>query len=305
MAKFNIAPEIATKSLAAGAYRNMDFIFGITVDNVVNNAMTVMSNAMNDFNSFTYGFEQGVRTSRRTFLNAHQVAATKARAAMLARYDATDEHTKPYRTNPAAARMRRFAGGRLRAALESPGMFAVSYDSIGIGDVSLLNEAAPQWARLNFGAGGAGEESYSVGPAQGTFAQGFNAGSSRLTSGPGPRPEFEIPEGFWFSGNRFYPYSAAIAAAARSGQDPEHALIAFASATAIGARGIYLHYSHKTQRTEARFQRRRITRGIRARRFIDAGIVELFGALGQEYQRITEHWFVEAERGRGPFKGGY
>lgn len=298
---------LAAEGLRANAFKNTDFFFAVTVEQMINNASTMLNQIMTDFDGFSEAYGESVRGSRRTFAAAHTRAAEQARAAMIRRFDETDEKRTAYRTDPKDARLRRYAGGRLRSAISDPDFFQISYNSIGVGDIEKLNKEAPQWARLNFGAGAAaesGSRAVQGGGASGyasNFTRYFQAGATTVLSKPGPRPAFSIPRGFWFEGHKFYPYSRSIAAAARTGQSPESA----SDASAVGASGIYSHYSGRGSAApvvgSAVFQRRRETRGIKAHRFIDAGIFQLFTSLGNEYQRIVDGWRSQAEKGRGPF----
>lgn len=194
--------------LKANAYLDAEFIFGITVDQIINNARSSLGNMMQDFQTFSENYEKQVKQSRKTFAAAHVRAAERAQAAILLRYDETHEGRESYRTNPAEARLKRFAGGKLRRALSSPSFFQVSYNSVGLGNLDLLNSQAPQWARLNFGAGAAANSGskFSSGKGSGgyssNFSRFFNAGATRLVSQPGPRPGFTIPRGFWFDENK-------------------------------------------------------------------------------------------------------
>lgn len=295
---------LASAGLRANAYKSVDFAFAATVNQLINNASSVLNQMMSDFQGFSEAYGESVRGSRRTFAAAHTRAAERARGAMLRRYDETDEKRSAYRTDAKDARLRRYSGGRLRSVLADQSFFQVSYNSIGIGDLEKLNKEAPQWARLNFGAGGAagGGSAISGGTGGGGYASNFTryfqAGATTLLEKPGPRPPFLIPRGYWFEGHKFYPWSRAIASAARSGDNPETA----GGANAVHAGGVYAHYAgRQAQSTSAIFQRRKFTRGIKAHRFIDAGIFELFSSLGGEYQNIVDNWRIEAEKGRGPF----
>lgn len=128
----------------------------------------------------------------------------------------------------------RFSGGVLGAALRSPDQVRVTAFSVSIIDKELLDKAAKQWRRLNFGAGGGGIEGDMTTPGR------FRVSGLGMVMGlpPDPRPAFKMPRGVW-----------------RPGTEPGEEAVP-------GTSGF-----HPTQR-QLTFP----TRGIAARNFLDSGI---------------------------------
>lgn len=149
-----------------------------------------------------------------------------------------------YRTND------RYSGGRLLHALQEREMAVGTADGIGFINVGILDAAARQWARLNFGASPG--EGYS-GTAQGTPLARIQFGSNQGTSlrlGGGMSPGFRVPQrGFgYFEQNRFF----------------------------IGAPGRRSKVSGRfASKKDLSVFRSRPSSGIRPRRFLDQGLVSL------------------------------
>ena len=90
--------------------------------------------------------------------NVHLKAAQAAQQSMLSRYS---KIVKPrsvgdYRAD-APGKWRRYSGGQLERALASPNFYRASKDGILWGLKEPLDQAAPQWYRLNYGAGPRGQ----------------------------------------------------------------------------------------------------------------------------------------------------
>lgn len=300
-----ITPElgILEANLRANAYKQVDFIFGATIRNFIQNGTSTIGVIMKDFEKFVEVYDKELKGSRAKFRDAHQISAEKARSAMLRRYDETNENRPSYRTNPTDARLKRFADGKLRNALASPEMFQISYQSIGFGNTALLDKEAPQWARLNWGAGGVANSGAGFSPgSQGgsgyksNFSRFFNVGATTLAESPGPRPAFSIPKGFWFDGTKFYPYSRQLSDLAHAGGNPEGGA---AQGNIPGSGGLLAHYAGAGRRgklsSSVAFQKRMETKGIKAHRFLDAGLFELFSSVGNEYQKIVDGWMEKAK----------
>lgn len=89
--------------------------------------------------------------------NVHEKAAQAAQQAMLNRYA---KIVKPrsvgeYRSQ-AAGKWKRYSGGQLEAALASPNFYRAAQDGILFANITHLDERAPQWYRVNYGAGARG-----------------------------------------------------------------------------------------------------------------------------------------------------
>lgn len=174
----------------------------------------------------------------------------------------------------------RYAGGALRRALASPDFFRATPRGLDFINISLLDQEAYHWHRLNFGAlprGQGSTRSYEVRwGGLVAIAIGFNEG---------PSHEFGMPPGFWIAqegkagprsrhvttGNTFYPFS-------RVGSVP-----------GTGVKGSLVR-----QRAVP------VTQGIVARHFLEAGLETIATTLPVAYQEYYRTVFEEAERGIGP-----
>lgn len=105
-----------------------------------------------------------------------------------------------------------------------------------------MNARAQHWARLNFGAGAAGLASS---PAR-TYQIGLRGAGQTVGFRTGPRPAFRIPKGWWFEGGENVPPGMPVAGSA--------------------------FYLRPITKATAAPQTPMITRGIGARRFLDAGL---------------------------------
>ncbi len=134
-------------------------------------------------------------------LAAHTEIAHEAQAAVVAAYEAarsSGRQSPPYRSD-LAGKNHRYAGGALLRALQDPAFVVATPEGINYANLFLLDITAKQWARLNFGAGGAG------GVAGRSFAVRWsNLVVASLGFAEPARAPFSLPAGFWL-GEAFYP----------------------------------------------------------------------------------------------------
>jgi hypothetical protein len=165
------------------------FLFAVNESTVVNDQVRAFAEAMH----------QLTRHSRSQLAQVHTQVAEKMQDAVVADYDKAKSR---YGRNISSYRLTtRDAGGKLRAALESNIFYRGTYDGIGFVNVSLLNNVARQWHRLNFGARPAG--TYSPRLYQARFGNLVAGAFGYL--GEGPSPGFGLPEGFFTREGAFYP----------------------------------------------------------------------------------------------------
>lgn len=217
---------------------------------------------------------------------AHETIARKGQDSVLRSYDQTvtgrnKRRLGPYRdvdypaNNP---RNRRFADGKLRAALASQDFWEADAQGIRFINVDELNRKAKQWARLSAGAGGRG-----TGSRQRFEVRWGGLVVAALGLNMRPSPTFMIPKGYWFDPNsgqpvgpgargssQFYPLGEGPRASARQ------------TTTAVTQEGT---------RVRIPLQRRRMTAGIQARNFLDAGVRRISRELGPTYERMHKDWF--------------
>lgn len=203
--------------------------------------------------AFLEASEQGIAEIRTGMARANAKIAIDVRKAILERFDETSLHTPEYRASAKHDKNIRYTGGVLRRVLASEGFVQSDADGIYMGDVAVLDDAARQWARLNYGAGGAGSGG-------GSTATGRISDIDITLSDPtGPRPGFNLPAGRWF-GREFYPISELDNQGALSGGRARH-------------RG----------RFGSNISSARPTRGIRAQHWTDAGLQVIAEQIGPAY----------------------
>lgn len=218
-------------------------------------------------------------------IRVHQDIGIAAQAATIEAYESRPERSgvAPYRvgTDP---RRTRFADGALLRALRSTGFYSATANGVAIINMDLLDRAARQWRRLNFGAGGGADKP------PGHYALELLDASIGLS--PDPRPAFALPPGFWIrNGERvaageagtaaFYPRSFAIqeSEAGKTGKR-------VTPVSGLGARGRATGF--------------RMTRGIRATNFLDAGVKEVANTLAPSYLTMYQE-FYRSQLGRAHF----
>ncbi len=156
---------------------------------------------------------------------------------------------------------KRFAGGRLLRALEDPSMAVGTSYGIGFINTALLDSVAAQWFRLNFGASpGTGYSGVVHNRPNARVQFGSNQGFS-LSLGESMGSGFRIPAGSFFGG-AFFPTAKSWKKAGFNSKERSG-----------GTRG-------------------GTTSGIRPRRFLDAGLVNLAENFGQAYK----NFFADALR---------
>ena len=87
--------------------------------------------------------------------NVHTKIALDAQRSMVNRYIKIVEPRSvgDYRSDETNPKWRRYGGGRMLKAISSPTFFRASKDGILWANISELDKQAPQWYRLNYGAG--------------------------------------------------------------------------------------------------------------------------------------------------------
>lgn len=219
--------------------------------------------------------------------------AEEARQAILQAYDASGiGGGKPYRQNETSPKLKRYAGGAMRRALQSPGFYSTSASEIRLIDRSTLDRGAKQWYRLNFGAAPAGGRRA---PAVGSMSFFGRASTARLSlEDYGPSKPFRVPQnglGIW--SNSFYGDSTSGIINVRSG----------GGALYIATRGMQLRSGRSdVQTVGAARQRLRgvfrptMSQGIVGARFLDAGPRYLNQHWPKGFTDIVTDWIRDAKR---------
>lgn len=227
--------------------------------------------------------DQGVGT--RELVRAHTTIAEKGQDSVKRSYDQTvtarnKRRLGPYRDTIEPAinpKNRRFADGKLRQALGSRDFWEADARGIRFINVDLLNRKAKQWARLSAGAGGRGS-----GSRQQFEVRWGNLVVAALGLNMRPSPAFTIPKGYWVdpSGSPVGPGARGSARFFPMGEGPRS-----------GARSHTSAVNDEGKRVRVPMQRRRVTRGIEARNFLDAGVRRIARELGPTYLRMHEDWY--------------
>jgi hypothetical protein len=303
------------------AQQSINGIFiGATVGirEVVEGAVAATSGAIaEDLSLFAESLRNNTRRNRDS-----RVTRINATAAELAQEVMMDAY-RSSRVNPSyggeARSPTREPKGALEKALGSPQFYTVRWDGVLFGNAAFLYANAKQWYRLNFGAGGAGRSTTG-----GTVAGGFGEGRSfpvkilgregaRISlNGNKPRGDFKIPPGMWMSGETL---SAAAGRDRMGGASPtgkgDHFVVNpywrkssdLTADLASGALGrgekIVTHSIGDAKNIPG--NNGRITKGIAAQRFIDAGVQVLARELGRGWTLLWREWLTEAAAtGQGP-----
>lgn len=200
----------------------------------------------------------------------HRDIGQAAQAATVRAYERRSPRRRlqPYRvgTDP---RTTRYAGGALLRALRRDDFFRATPNGLSIINVAALNREARQWARLNYGAGSA------AGSPPGVYVMELLNASIGLP--PNPRPPFRLPPGFWIrNGERVPPGEPGTAQFFPRGL-----------ARGTGARG--------------RPNVARMTRGIQATNFLDAGVREMARQVAPAYLTMYRE-FYNSQVGKAHFQ---
>lgn len=152
--------------------------------------------------------------------------------------------------------------GALRDALEDPSMAVGTATGIAFINETLLNDRAIFWARLNFGTLGTGEQSFDFPAPRARLQFGSNQGINLHLAGD-RRPPFRVPEFPKHGGdNKGLGYF-----------NPE---------------GQFFLGKGNKEEGDKTIARSGFSRGIGARRFLDAGLVRLARDFKPFYQRYVD-----------------
>lgn len=207
----------------------------------------------------------------------HERIGRKARDVTVARYKQTLGNSLPGYRSGGNVKWRRYSGGRMLRALQSPRMYEATPDGLSFINVDHLSRAAAQWARLNFGAGSRG-----TGSLPRTTVRIGNLIVASLGLDEPARPAFTIPRGYWLdaSGQLVRGGDAGVQFHL-PGTGPRE----FRGKQYRNAEG---------KRVPIPFIRRQVTRGFPGRNFLDAGVRTIALEMGPAYQELFREL---AERG--------
>lgn len=209
--------------------------------------------------------------ARSKFYSAFTAIGEEANIATVAAY----ERVHAARNSPASYRQGngRYSGGLLARALASPEMYLAGTNGVSWPNFSFMDQVARQWARLNFGAGPRAQAGLNAsGIEEGGIATSassvkvFGDELNTLSSGMRlslasfrPGSAFFIPAGFWTAGGQQVGPDTG-----RTGSDAFYP----------GGSAFANNQSLKAAKGQAsnNFQRRKLTQGVAAWGFLNAGI---------------------------------
>ncbi len=183
----------------------------------------------------------------------------------------------PYRVG-ARQPNKRYAGGKLRSALNSPRFFEATAAGLRFINVDYLNRTARHWARLNAGAGPRGQ-----GSRRRFTVTWSNLAVAAIGVDQAPRPGFFLPRGYWWARGGGQVVSADPG---RIGQDEFYPV-------GIGPARGRTRLDAKAHRRPgpyvgpgAGIGKRRPSLGIKARNFLDAGAETIARELPKGYEKL-------------------
>lgn len=241
----------------------------LAVPAAVNAATNVQSRQLKTLaEAIERGLLDGART-RQMFQDIGE-AAQRSVVASYSQVVTARETSGPYRISPNRPRNKRYAGGALRRALQSPEFFSATPLGLRFVNTSLLNKEAKHWHRLNFGAAPAG------GGSRGQFEiQWSGLVLASLGYDEDASPGFMLPRGFWVLGTERVSGPAGGAEFYPVGELPPG--------------------THVRGRPNAA----RRTAGIQARNFLDAGLRRIAQMFPEAMQDLYSEMFEQAARGEG------
>ncbi len=239
-------------------------------------------------------FAESMRSAmdrKKGLLNVHKTVATGAQGAVVTRYKQTviaQKKVKSYRAGEGRL------PGRLGAALAAPDFIRASPTGISFANTGMLDSVAAHWRRMAFGAGEKGKGTVNQVYPFSFFGQVAGTLGFPDTS---PSEAFALPPGFFFANE-----------AALKAVDP--------SPRTFHTRTLEMFYplrhvgkgktTKKGQISDLPdlFQaagHQKLTRGIKGRSFLNAGLEYLAHELPPAYIAVADKWFEDAvAKGRGP-----
>lgn len=227
--------------------------------------------------------ERGIPAADRARL--HQQLGEAGQDSVLRSYRATKGRSRPGYRASRDTKWRRYAGGRLEAALKDPSFFKADSTGLEFINVGMLDQRAAQWARLNFGAGAEGRGSRSAQPVRiGTLVVATLGLESTA------RPAFMMPAGY-FVGADGAPVSPS------EGRVPGAAFYPYRTGP---YRGRSYETSGGTQQRLPIISRRLV--GFEGRQFLDAGIDRIAREMGPAYLNLYETLFERGDAAIRPVR---
>lgn len=219
--------------------------------------------------------EAGIPAADRARL--HEQLGEAGQDAVLASYRGTKGRSRPGYRASRDTKWRRYAGGRLEAALKDPAFYKADATGLEFINIGMLDQRAAQWARLNFGAGPEGRGSRSPQPVRiGTLVVATLGLESTA------RPAFMMPAGY-FVGPEGSPISPG------EGKVPGAAFYPYRTGPFRGR-----FHGDGSDRQRLPIISRRLV-GFEGRQFLDAGIDRIAREMGPAYLNLYADLFERGE----------
>ena len=214
-----------------------------------------------------------VRSRRPAFREANARVGREANRAALQAFERGRLGTSTYRSGETSLRYKRYAGGKMAAALSSDEMFLAKPDGLLWLNGPHLDIQAPQWYRLNFGAGAKGASSKRpVNYSLKFFDQ--NVGTIGLV-GFQVSPSFFLPAGFFTSDGSFAGRTANGAARGQAFRPVNFQRGRLQAEAAAALQTAPVRVRAAVTNVNRLANRRQLSQGIRGTGFLDAGIAAM------------------------------
>lgn len=232
-------------------------------------------------------FRKGVAPGERT--RVHREIGAAAQKSVLRSYAQTVGRTPggryPYR-KLARQPNKRYAGGALKKALGARNFYEASPEGLRFINITSLNRTARHWARLNAGAGPIGK-----GSRRRFQVRWSNLVVASLGLDQQARPGFFLPRGYWFS--------RQAGAVVPAGSSPTGTDEFYPMGTGPFRGRRRLDGVRAGGHSGPGLARRRPSKGIKARNFLDAGVATIARELPKGYERMYRRLWDQGVVGPG------
>jgi len=253
-------------------------------------------------------YRKAVRARRGTFRNMYEQAGLEAGQSAQAKWDKVKRKgSKSYRSG-APGSLKRYSGGVLREAIASPENWLATPDGIMFINTAYLSAVAPQWYRLEFGAGKRGAAAPVIHHTHEWRLFGERSGMKfNLATSHPPSATWKIPPGAFYIGKDFVPRGARMGhrfvPMYETEQSPEFKHVRKQSGSPEEAQrnknsvGIYIKGTRK-KNTIPRISWT-VSQGTEPRGFLDAGVKRLVQAVDVGGTIIIREIMRDSVRGGG------
>lgn len=214
-----------------------------------------------------------IRSRRGSFAAANRDVGREANRAALASYQATKGEGSKFRAGEGGLKFRRYAGGQLAAAIASDEMFIARPDGLTWINAAHLDQKAPQWYRLNFGAGARGSATRRALQYQVTFL-GQPVGTIGLSAFRSS-PSFYMPAGFFTTDGSFAGRQAFGAGRGQAYRPFSYKGGQLRSEIAGALQNAPARARGQISRVQDLGSNRLLTQGIAAQNYLDAGMASI------------------------------